>query len=317
MAATTGLLLPSIAASTLWRSGGRGGLPNSRMSAPAMKVRPAPMMTMASTAESATPWAMASRRPWRTPWESALTGGLFTVMTPTLPCLSNVTRSLTSGVSRSVEKALRRLHQAFGKGRMRVDGHGEVFRGHRGLDGQGGLGDQLSRSGPGDADTEHASRGRVHDELGESVAAPDGRRAARGGPGELRDLDGSPRLLRLRFHEAAPGDLGIGEHHRGHRDVVEGRRAPRNTLGGHLALAHGAVGEHGLAGQVPHGIDMRIARAAALVHQHESPIAQLDLRGLESQRIADRATAHRHQDAIEAPGRPDLRLLPRWCRPLP
>src|SRR5260370_610960 len=59
------------------------------MSAPAMKVRPPPMMTMEVTPASASPLAIPSSSPWRTPWESALTGGLLAGMTPTWPCLSN------------------------------------------------------------------------------------------------------------------------------------------------------------------------------------------------------------------------------------
>ena len=60
-----------------------GGLPNSVMSAPAMKVRPAPMMTTACAAASATACARPSSSPWRTSRLSALTGGLSTVRTAT------------------------------------------------------------------------------------------------------------------------------------------------------------------------------------------------------------------------------------------
>ena len=59
-----------------------------------------------------------------------------------------------------MEKALGRLHQAFGKGRMRVDGHGQVLGGDGRLDGQRGLGDQLARPGADDADAEDAPRVR-------------------------------------------------------------------------------------------------------------------------------------------------------------
>src|SRR6516165_3456904 len=52
-----------------------GGLPNSAISAPAMKVRPAQITTMALTSGSAAALATPSRSPLRTSAESALTGG--------------------------------------------------------------------------------------------------------------------------------------------------------------------------------------------------------------------------------------------------
>src|SRR5438093_484939 len=172
MAATTGLGLDSIFSSTLCRSGGWGGLPNSRISAPAMKVRPPPMMTRALTPGSSIPLARPSISPWRTPWASALTGGLLTVMAP-----------------------------------------------------------------------------------------------------------GAPRL---RLHEPDPGDFGIGEDDRRDGDIVEGGNAPRDGLGGHLALAHGPVGEHGIARHVAHRVDVRIGGPAPLVHGDEPAPFDLDLRGLQA-----------------------------------
>src|SRR3990172_5201973 len=52
-AATTGLAQPSMQSSTSWNPGSFWGLPNSVMSAPAMKVRPAQAITMALTPASA------------------------------------------------------------------------------------------------------------------------------------------------------------------------------------------------------------------------------------------------------------------------
>src|SRR5262245_3565010 len=51
------------------------------MSAPATKVRPAPMMTTAATVRSCSAWSMAAEIPSGTPGESALTGGLSIVTT--------------------------------------------------------------------------------------------------------------------------------------------------------------------------------------------------------------------------------------------
>src|SRR6266404_1019748 len=58
------------------------------MSAPPEKLRPAPMITNARTCGSWSPSLSASRMPCTTPLftDSALTGGLFSVMTPTLAC---------------------------------------------------------------------------------------------------------------------------------------------------------------------------------------------------------------------------------------
>ena len=55
MAATTGFALPSMIAPAgrFGTSSGFGVLPKSRMSAPAMNARPAPVMTTASTPSSA------------------------------------------------------------------------------------------------------------------------------------------------------------------------------------------------------------------------------------------------------------------------
>ncbi len=57
-------------------SGSARGLPNSVMSAPAMKLRPAPMSTTASTAASASVASSASLIAERSAWLIALTGGL-------------------------------------------------------------------------------------------------------------------------------------------------------------------------------------------------------------------------------------------------
>src|SRR5262245_36637469 len=61
------------------------------MSAPAMNVRPAHVITIAATPVSAVAWEIPSRSPCRTCWLSALTGGLFTVITATRPRRSRST----------------------------------------------------------------------------------------------------------------------------------------------------------------------------------------------------------------------------------
>ena len=79
MAAMIGFGEFSIATSTSCRPGGFGGLPNSVMSAPAIKVRPPQVSTIAFTSGSAIALFMHSKMPPRTAALSAFTGGLLTV----------------------------------------------------------------------------------------------------------------------------------------------------------------------------------------------------------------------------------------------
>ncbi len=81
----TGLVEFSMASWTSNRLAPLAAPPNSVMSAPAMKVRPSQMMTIALAPASANAAFMPSARPSRTPAESAFTGGELRVMTPTSP----------------------------------------------------------------------------------------------------------------------------------------------------------------------------------------------------------------------------------------
>ena len=83
-------IMPSVM-STALKSGPRGGLPNSLMSAPAMKVPPSQRSTIALTPSSASAASKLSFRPWRTCHESAFTGGLLTMTTATSPSFCSVT----------------------------------------------------------------------------------------------------------------------------------------------------------------------------------------------------------------------------------
>src|SRR4030081_1575133 len=85
----------SIRTSTSCRPGGFGGLPNSVMSAPAMKVRPAQVSTIACTSGSAIALLMHSKIPPRTAALSAFTGGLLTVTMAMTSRRSRLTTSFT------------------------------------------------------------------------------------------------------------------------------------------------------------------------------------------------------------------------------
>src|ERR1700682_168496 len=95
MAAMIGFGEFSIATSTSCRPGGFGGLPNSVMSAPAMKVRPAQGSTNAFTSGSAIALFMHSKIPPRTAALSAFTGGLLTVTMAMTSRRSSLTTSFT------------------------------------------------------------------------------------------------------------------------------------------------------------------------------------------------------------------------------
>src|SRR5512138_547802 len=102
----TGFDAFSIAASTSRRFGDLSGLPNSLISAPAMKVLPSHMSTMACTAESATARFTLSTMPSRTACEIAFTGGEFTAMTAMFSSTMRVVTELTAAIRISCVRAL-------------------------------------------------------------------------------------------------------------------------------------------------------------------------------------------------------------------
>ncbi len=85
IAATIGFGDLSSATITCCNEGSSFGLPNSVMSAPAKKVRPAQASTIALTASSDVNASSALTRPSRTTWPSALTGGLSDSIIPISP----------------------------------------------------------------------------------------------------------------------------------------------------------------------------------------------------------------------------------------
>ena len=93
IAATNGLGDFSIIRRTSFVSGGRRGLPNSRMSAPAMKVLPRQTRTAACISGSSATAGTAAARPSRTCWLSALTGGLSIQIAPATPSPGSARRS--------------------------------------------------------------------------------------------------------------------------------------------------------------------------------------------------------------------------------
>ncbi len=92
MAAMTGLVPPSMVAISAGVSGSARGLPNSVMSAPATKARPAPMSTTAAMLGSASAVSSAALSATRSAWPSAFTGGLSIVRTAIAPSRSLLTK---------------------------------------------------------------------------------------------------------------------------------------------------------------------------------------------------------------------------------
>ena len=78
--------------------------------------------------------------------------------------------------------------------------------------------------------------------------------------------DGPPRRPRLLRRQADRDDLGIGEADDGDGALVPAPAVAGDDLGHHLALRHGAMGQHRLAGDVAYGEDAAHRGAALVVH---------------------------------------------------
>src|SRR5580700_980011 len=104
MAATIGFTELSTALMASCSPGDSGGLPNSVMSAPAMKVRPSQARTPTLISGSCASFATPSMRAARTPTLMALTGGLLIQMIPTLPRFSNLPFMVYSNRKRKLIK---------------------------------------------------------------------------------------------------------------------------------------------------------------------------------------------------------------------
>src|SRR5436309_13826071 len=187
---------------------------------------------------------------------------------------------------------------------MGVDRRREVLGGQRRLDREGAFRDQLARAGADDPDAEHAPGVGVRDQLRQSVTPAERRRTPGGRPLELRDPDRASLAQGLGLREPAPRDLGVGEDDGRYDDGVERRGPTRDRLGGDLALAHRAVGEHRLAGDVADGPDARVGGAAPLVYGDEAVRVGPDTRRLETQLRADGAAADGDEHAVEGDGGP-------------
>src|SRR2546426_903363 len=110
----------------------------------------------------------------------------------------------------------------------------------------------------------------------------------------------------LRFGQARPRQLGIGEHDRRNRPRRERDVLARHHFDGDAAFMRRLVREHRLADHVADGEDRRLVRAALLVDHDEAALIDLHLRLLEAGDLRVRAASHGDEDAIE-----DLDVAPR------
>ena len=101
-----------------------------------------------------------------------------------------------------------------------------------------------------------------------------------------------PLPLRLLGGEAGGDDLGVGEADRRDAALVPGAAVAGDDLGDHLALRHGAVREHRLAGHVADRVDAAHRGAALVVDADERAVAvEVDL--LEPPAVGRRAGGRR------------------------
>src|SRR5437899_11851622 len=167
------------------------------------------------------------------------------------------------------------------------------------LDGEHALGDHFAGANTYDSNPENPLRLRVDEQLGHALGAVKRDRAARCGPGKLRDLYVAIFLLRLRLGEAAPGDLGIGKYDC--RDCVwlEGDFVPRDGFDRDAAFVRRLVRKHWLADYVADRVDGGIIGLELLIHLNESALADLHAGLVEAGNLGVRLASYRDQHPIE------------------
>src|SRR6202140_5438103 len=181
-------------------------------------------------------------------------------------------------VSAGADENLGGFHHRLRECRMRMDRHRYIAGQRRHLDGEHPFGNHLAGASADDPHSQHPFALRIDKEFGHAFRAiesdgPPGRR-----PGELGDLDLSIFFLRLRFGQAAPGNLGIGKDNRRNRVRFEGHLMSSNGLDRDPAFMRRLVRQHGLADHIPNGVDGRIFGLQLLVHLNEAALANLHSR---------------------------------------
>src|SRR5260370_11039534 len=196
-------------------------------------------------------------------------------------------------------KYFRRFHHRLRQRWVRMDGHANIGRERAHFDGQHAFGDQFARPRAHDADTEHAFRLRIDEQLGYAIGPVERNGAPRSRPGELGDGDLASLFLGLRFRQSSPRDFRIGEDDRGDRVRFESNLVAGDGLNGRAALMHCLVRQHRLDDDVTDGIDRGIRGLPVLVDLDEYHLVDFRFRRIEAGNLGVRPASHRHQHAVE------------------
>src|SRR5216684_9052736 len=196
-------------------------------------------------------------------------------------------------------KYLRRFHHRLRQRWVRMDGHANIGRERAHFDGQHAFGDQFARARAHDADTEHAFRLRIDEQLGQAIGPVERDGATRSGPWKLGDGDLATLFLGLSFRQASPRDFRIGEDNRRNRIRFESDFVAGDCLNGRAALMHCLVGKHRFTRDVADGVDRGIGGLPLLVDFDESLLVDLDFRLIQAGDLGIRPAPHRHQHAVE------------------
>src|ERR1035438_605845 len=180
-----------------------------------------------------------------------------------------------------------------------MDGHANIGRQRAHFDGQHAFRDQFARARAHDANTEHAFRLRIDEQLGESFGAVERDGSPRSGPRKLSDGDLASLFLGLRFRQSRPRNFRIGEDNRGNRVRFESDFVSGDGFDGGPSLMHCFVGEHRFSGYVADGVDYGIRGLALLVDFDESLLVDFDFRLVEAGDLGIRPAANGHQHAVE------------------
>jgi concentrative nucleoside transporter, CNT family len=190
------------------------------------------------------------------------------------------------------------FHDRLGEGGMRVDAVGHVA-GHRAhLDREDALRDHLARVHADNSHAQHALAPRIDEQLRPSFGAAQRDGAPRGHPGEFDLLVGDVLRLGVVLGQAAPGDLGVGEHHRRDGPRSELRWLAENRFDNHLGFSGRLVGQARLAADIADRQDMRGRSATLWIDFNVTALVELHPGLLQTESRAIGPPADRHEHAV-------------------
>ena len=137
------------------------------------------------------------------------------------------------------------------------------------LDRQHRFANQFARALAGNPRAQHPFRFGVDDEFGHTFGVIECQRAARCAPRKASDLDRDPLLLRLGFGQTAPGNLGIGEHHRRDNIFVQCFMVTGDRVDRQPGLARRLVRQQHATRHISNGVQRGVVRLLLLVDVDE------------------------------------------------